>query len=181
MGRQTTAKKNILLWGRDIIIAFALIVILLFLFTPTLIAHDPSMENTLQDKDLIFISKPAYAFGGVKHGDIVVVNGEFVTDKREQSRLIKRVIGLPGDTVDIHSAGVYVNGILIDEPYTKQGITLGKMEPVKVPEGAVFLLGDNRQNSMDSREPEVGFVPMDDIAGKAVFRLFPLRSIGNIK
>jgi signal peptidase I len=177
----TTKKINILIWIRDIAIAFIIILIALWLFTPMVITENRSMENTVYSNDFIFVSKPAYVFGDIGRGDIVVVDAEYASDDWEANRLMERVIGLPGDRVAIHSAGVYINDVLLDEPYTKQGITLGTIETVTVPEDSFFLLGDNRLDSIDSREPEVGFVSKDDIAGKVVFRLFPISRIGTVK
>ena len=92
--------------------------------------------------------------------------------------LIKRVIGVPGDTINISDGEVYINGELDDQSYTNDGETTGTVKDLKVPEGKLFCMGDNRFVSVDSRSKDVKFVDQDTIVGKAVFRLFPLGKMG---
>ena len=94
--------------------------------------------------------------------------------------LIKRVIAKGGDTIAIADGNVYRNGELLDEPYTKDGYTNGGLDETVVPEGELFLMGDNRVVSVDSRSKEVGFVSEDLVIGKAVLRLFPFNKIGSL-
>jgi signal peptidase I len=174
--------KNAWLWIRDIAIT-VVIVIVVFQFIGPTIVNGSSMENTLHDRDYLFLSKQAYSFGGEpQRGDIVVAHSSLELDEGNGTKnLIKRVIAIPGDTVSIYGGSVYVNGEALIEPYIKDGYTEGDMPEVTVPEGTVFLLGDNRQNSGDSREPEVGFVPKGDLIGKAIFRLFPFDKFGRVE
>jgi signal peptidase I len=97
-----------------------------------------------------------------------------------KKNLIKRVIGLPGDVLSIHDDAVYRNDERLFEPYTKDGVTLGEMTQIIVPADAIFVMGDNREKSTDSRSEEVGFVPIEKVSGKVVFRLFPISSAGRV-
>jgi signal peptidase I len=181
----TGGKKNrlvsrgVLLWARDVLIALAIALLILQLVKPTIVRQH-SMENTLHPNDYVFVNKQAYRFGDVERGDVVVFRSHLESDDGSEKNLIKRVIGLAGDTVEIHDGVVYVNDEALQEPYIKEGYTAGTMEKVTVPEGTLFLMGDNRQQSKDSRDPEVGFVPEDEVIGKAFFRLYPLKDAGVI-
>jgi len=112
-------------------------------------------------------------FHGPELGDIVVV-----VDRRDPKvDLIKRVIGLPGESVEIIDGKVYVNGFLLEEPYIKQQWR-GTNPKVVIPAGEYFVMGDNRDNSMDSRSPNVGLVPKDLIIGKAMLSYWPRDKFG---
>ena len=129
-----------------------------------------SMDPTYRDKDAVLMSCVDESFG---RGDVVVISRE---PKGEQS-ILKRVIAVEGDTVDIDFENncVYVNNRLVDEPYLAEPMEeAGDYNfPVTVPEGCVFVLGDNRNVSLDSRYLEIGFVPRADIFGKVILRVFP--------
>jgi signal peptidase I len=171
--------RNVLIWARDVLIALVVALLIMQFIKPTIV-RQTSMENTLHPDDYLFLSKQAYRFGEVHHGDIVVFHSGLESADGTTKNLIKRVIALPGDTVEIKDGSVFLNGVKLAEPYTKDGYTEGEMSPVTVPEGNLFLMGDNRQNSTDSRMPEVGFVLENELIGKAVFRLFPIRNFGTI-
>ena len=100
--------------------------------------------------------------------------------KNRRNRFIKRIIGVPGDEIDIQDAKVYVNDILLDEVYIK-GDTIQRIVeyPVIVPKGKLFVMGDNRENSNDSRS--FGFVDYNSIEGKALVRFWPLDKLGNLE
>jgi signal peptidase I len=165
----------------------------LFAFTTV---HQSSMQDTLSEGHMLIMDKISYSFSEPKAGDIIVfVNGEntkgftnkykiFIRDVKlrfkkdyRTNRLIKRVVAVAGDKVDISDGNLYINDVLQNEPYVK-GITpgLSLSYPLTVPEGHVFVMGDNRENSMDSRS--FGPISIDSIEGKAVFRVFPLSKIG---
>ena len=91
--------------------------------------------------------------------------------------LIKRVVGLPGETVEVRDGMVYINGEVLEEDYTKDGITNGEVAPVIIPENDYFCLGDNRLHSTDSRFMEVGLVDAEDLVGQVIFRLYPFNKI----
>lgn len=133
-----------------------------------------SMEPTLNDGDVVICSPLGYK---PSRGDIVVTELDIGSGD-----LVKRVIALPGDTVDINfdTGTVRVNNEVIDEPYIN-GRTQAAGDitfPVTVPEGRVFLLGDNRNNSVDSRRSEVGMVPESTLLGRVYLRIFPFDGIG---
>lgn len=158
--------------------------------------HQSSMQNTLFEGHMLIMDKLSYQFSEPKPGDIIVfvmnedtkgfikryqvffkdVQLRFQRDFRT-NRLIKRVIAVAGDTVDIRDGQVYVNGELLDEPYVK-GTTPGMAldYPFVVPEGHLFVMGDNRENSKDSRT--FGPISLNSVEGKAVFRIYPFSKIG---
>ncbi len=134
-----------------------------------------SMYPTFNDGNRVFLCKCAYWFSEPESGDIVV----FKTPARPDD-LIKRVIGLPGDTIEISNGVLKRNGIALDEPYINggSGNTKGSFYCV-VPEGQYFCIGDNRNVSTDSRSPQIGCVPASDIKGKVLFCISPLSLIKN--
>jgi len=160
---------------RDIIIVVLVAVCIITLVKP-IIVKKTSMEPTLYENDYLMISKQAYTiFGEPERGDIVVfphVEGNIT------ELYIKRVIGLPGETITITNGLVYINGEPISEAYTKDGITLGEVKDYVVPAGKVYVLGDNREVSVDSRSKEIGCIGIDEITGKAVLRVFPFGKFG---
>lgn len=136
--------------------------------------HNISMEGTLVEGQRLIEDKVSYRIGEPERGDIVIISGP-----ESELRLIKRLIGLPGDTIDMKAGKLIRNGEELDEPYVKgmtepQGLEL----PYVVPEGKVFVLGDNRERSMDSRE--LGPIAISSLEGKAIFRLWPLSEFGNL-
>jgi signal peptidase I len=170
--------KNLWLWVRDIAIAVILVIVVMQLVRPTVVIGH-SMENTLHPDDYIFLSKQAYNFGDApERGDIVVLRSALEGENGTTKNLIKRVIAVGGDSVEIRDGVVYVNGEPIEESYIKDSYTAGLMQEISVPDGHLFLLGDNRQSSKDSRDPSVGFVAKDKLIGKAVFRVFPFSGFG---
>lgn len=172
--------RSALLLLRDIGIAIGVIILVLQFVKPTIV-FEHSMEDTLHPDDYVFLSRQAYTFGEeVKHGDIVVFESVLMDDHGANKNLIKRVIGIPGDVISIQDDAVYRNGERLYEPYTKDGVTTGEMDPITVPNGAYFVMGDNREVSTDSRNELVGFVPKDKIIGKVFFRLFPVSRAGGI-
>ena len=138
-----------------------------------------SMEPTLRDGDCIFVQTAGYH--QPRQGDIVAIRAK----DRQGKHLIKRIIAREGDTVqiDFEAGMVFVNGQLLEEPYINEATTLsGDIPfPVTVPPGCFFVLGDNRNHSQDSRSSALGFVPLDDIEGRAVFRFAPLSRFGPIE
>jgi len=177
---RNSAAKGALLLLRDIAIAIAVLVLILQFYKPTIV-FEHSMEDTLHPEDYVFLSKKAYVFGEVQFGDIVVFESKLTDARGGNKSLIKRVIGLPGDIIEVKDDVVFRNSIELNEPYVKGLVTPGIMAPVKVPENSYFVMGDNRQVSMDSRTPEVGFISFDKIRGKVIFRLFPLSTAGAVR
>lgn len=137
-----------------------------------------SMEQTIEVGDRIFSEKVSYAFGEPKQGDIVTFE-----DPADSERvLIKRVIATGGQTVDLRDGVVYVDGVPLDEPYTlgkpSNDLNSGIEYPYTVPDGCVWVMGDNRTNSADSRA--FGSITLDSITGRAVLRYWPLDRIGTL-
>ncbi|NBD22382.1 signal peptidase I [Paenibacillus glycinis] len=135
-----------------------------------------SMQKTLVDGQRLIEDKISYRFEMPHRGDIVIIDGP-----ESDKRLIKRVVGLPGDVIDFTSDGhVLVNQKLLQEPYVK-GLTYsnGLKVPYTVPAKSVFVMGDNRENSQDSRM--LGPIALSSLEGRAVFRLWPLSKFGQLE
>lgn len=131
-----------------------------------------SMEPTLHNGEFVIVNKLAYKFGEPKHGDVIV----FRYPRDPDQEYIKRIIGLPGDRIRIVNGEVYVNDEQIDEPYIAAAPRY--QSEWRVPEGSLFVLGDNRNNSSDSHN--WGPVPMEYVIGKALFVYWPPESWGLI-
>lgn len=141
-----------------------------------------SMEPTLEKGDRVLVNKVSYDLHDVNRGDIIVfeLDAEDVGPDGIKD-LIKRVIGLPGDVVESRDGVVYVNDRALEEPYLEEGTITGDPEDSRnpaierqtVPEGHVFVLGDNRSNSADSRYPYRGPIPIDTIVGRAFVLVWP--------
>ncbi|MBQ9015846.1 MAG: signal peptidase I [Firmicutes bacterium] len=162
-----------------IIIICILMICTLFVIKPTIVRGE-SMTPTLQDGSYLILNKLAYCRHEPEYGDVIVVRSDY--DGGEL--LIKRVIGVAGDEIRIDAHDVYRNGQRLDETYTNAD--LEEYEPEEqqtwvVPEDALFVLGDHRSVSADSRRRDVGFISCDDIVGKAVLRLFPFDEIGRLE
>lgn len=166
-------------WIKDILIAIIAAVIILQFIKPTIV-KETSMQPTLYENNYIFLSKQAYLFSEPEAGDIIVFHSNLKTVTGKEKLLIKRIIGLPGDKIKISEEKVYINDEILEEPYTLEPYTSGFLDDTEVPEDSLFVMGDNRQNSSDSRDASVGFVKIDKILGKAVFRLYPFNDIGLI-
>ncbi len=139
-----------------------------------------SMEPMLEDGDNLIVDKISYRFEEPRRFDIIV----FPFRYEEKTYYIKRIIGLPGETVYIDESGaVYINGEVLKESYGKETIIdPGRaFEPVVLGEDEYFVLGDNRNNSSDSRDPVVGNIHRDEFIGKAWMRIWPLDKLGMIK
>jgi signal peptidase I len=154
----------------------ALIAVLLFmavnLITARIRVEGISMEPSLHDGQFVVVNRLAYEWQEPIRGDIVV----FYFPQNPSRRFIKRVIGLQGDAINIQSGQVYVNGVLLEEPYIAAPSNFSGEWTVE--RGKVFVLGDNRNNSSDS--PDWGGLPIDEIIGKAIFVYWPLDTVGLI-
>lgn len=195
--------KEILEWVMLIITAFLIASLIqseLFALTEV---NMTSMMDTLVQGDKLIMNKLAYISSEPQRGDIIIflrdepVNGVigrlriYISDVAlklkgdfRRNRLIKRVIGVPGDKVEIRDNVLYVNDVPMEEEYARIDPELGivangNMEPVVVQEGELFVMGDNRGQSMDSRS--FGVIDMDWVEGKAIFRILPLSKFGRIE
>lgn len=169
----TSLQKNILMYLHDLVCLLAGVLLVFSLLFRVVVVSGPSMNNTLLDGDwLLLLGNVMY--GEPRYGDIVVASKDSF---KGGEPIIKRVIATEGQVVDIDfSAGiVYVDGVALDEPYTLTPTTIneGISFPLTVEEGCVFVMGDNRINSKDSRSNEIGLIDCREILGKAVFLLFP--------
>ena len=170
--------KNIIEWVKEIILAVIIASIILAFIKPIIIRQS-SMEPTFFNGDYVFISKQAYTlFGDPERGDVVVFHTGMQTDDGEDKNLIKRIIGLPGDQVEIIDGYVYLNGEKLTETYINEQGVSGDMEEITVPEGKLFCMGDNRRVSLDSRDAAVGCVDQEEILGRVFIRLYPFSDFG---
>jgi signal peptidase I len=162
-------------WTRDLLLAVGLaMVIIIFLYQPVKV-EGTSMAPLLTDQERIFINKFVYRFEPVERGDVVV----FWYPLDRSKSFIKRVVGLPGETVEIRQGRVYVNGKRLNEPYVPPQFTdVSTFGPVRVPPDEYFVMGDHRASSNDSRV--FGPVPSRYIYGKAVFAYWPVERFGSI-
>lgn len=178
--KQNDTKKNsgrdeILSWVKMIAAAFIIAFILrTFVFQMALV-NQMSMEPTLHEGQMLIISKINYLVGNPQRGDIIVLK-----DNVENKLLIKRVIGLPGEKVDLRNGKVFINDKELQD-YTKAPTYPYIQEAWDIPQGDYFVLGDNREHSRDSRAENVGLIDRKNIVGRAVFRLWPFNKLGALK
>jgi signal peptidase I len=183
-----------------IVIALVIAVLIKTFLVQTFWIPSGSMENTLEVGDRVMVNKLAYGADGVPdHGDIVVFMPPWGETQESEpffkavirhvgeslglsspniEDLIKRVIAVGGETIEIRNNHVLLNGDPIDEPYLHAGTNMPDFGPVTVPEGDVFVMGDNRDHSKDSRV--FGTIPAGSIVGKAFVRIWPLSRIGGL-
>ena len=141
-----------------------------------------SMEPTLTNGDNLIVDKLSYRFRDPERFDIIV----FPYKHKEKTYYIKRIIGLPGETVQIDEKGdIYINGEILSESYGREIIKAENIglaaEPIVLGEDEYFVMGDNRNNSTDSRYPQVGNIKREDIIGRAWVRIWPFSSFGILK
>lgn len=174
-----------------IIIALIVAVIIKTFFIQAFSIPSGSMRNTLVEGDRVMVNKLAYRFGDPARGDVVVFDSPFAEEGDSESipaavlrnigealgispparEFIKRVVAIEDDTVEIRDNQVFVNGVLLDEPYLHPGARMRDMARRTIPEGTVFVMGDNRNNSQDSRFFDE--IPVDEIVGKAFVIVWP--------
>jgi signal peptidase I len=189
-GRSRSTTRSVIEWIA--VIGGALIVALIiktFLIQAFYIPSG-SMETTLDIGDRVLVNKLSYRVHDVNRGDLVVFEanegagdcGQPVSDAAASAAeggikdLIKRVIGLPGDTVEGRDGQVLVNGHVLVEPYLDDGVTTGDFAAVEIPQGCIWVMGDNRGDSRDSRS--FGPIDEDQIVGRAFVRVWPLNDLG---
>lgn len=178
-GKQTSAVREILSW----VLTFALAIIAAFLIKNYLIINADvptgSMENTIMPGDRLIGNRLAFTKSGPKRGEVVI----FHYPDNERELYVKRVIGLPGDTVSIEDGKIYINGSKtpLEENYLKEEWTVATGPYLfEVPEGAYLVMGDNRNDSWDARYWTNTYVNQDKILGKGEFIYWPLQDIGKI-
>lgn len=138
-----------------------------------------SMENTLSNGDNLIVDKITYRFSDPQRFDIIVFPFEY----EERVYYIKRIIGLPGETVQIEDGDIYINGEILEESYGREVMKSAGIaeDPITLDDNEYFVLGDNRNDSSDSRDPSVGLIEREDIIGRAWVRIWPLDKIGVLK
>jgi len=165
--------REALSWVLTIAIAIAVAFFFRFFVVEIIRVDGPSMEDTLYTDEQLIVTKLDYVFGKPERGDIIVTKFE-----GRNGLFVKRIMGLPGETIKIEDGNVYINGEKIDDKYATEKPD-SPMAAEEIPKDCVFVMGDNRNNSTDSRV--VGPVPMQDIVGVAHFVVYPfdkMKAIG---
>lgn len=169
--------NEVIEWFESFVFAIFVVILVLTFIVRVVQVEGPSMEDTLQNGDRLILTHFNYT---PERGDIVVLNSSGLNET-----IIKRVIAVEGDTlsIDFNKGEVTLNGEVLKEDYIKE-LTFRyegtDVNNLKIGEGQVFVMGDNRNHSTDSRSPAVGVVNTDDILGKAVFRIYPVDKIGKV-
>src|SRR5690242_1569339 len=167
--------RELKVWARDLVVALGLAMIIIVFFYQPVKVEGTSMAPLLSDQERIFINKFVYHFEPIERGDVVV----FWYPLDRTKSFIKRVVGLPGDEVEIRRGRVYINGKNLEERYVpSQYVDTAAYGPVQIPRDEYFVMGDHRISSNDSRI--FGPVPSAFIYGKAVFAYWPWTQFGAI-
>ena len=168
-------RRELRSWGRDLVIALSLAIVIIIFFYQPVKVEGTSMTPLISDQERIFINKFVYRFEPIERGDVVV----FWYPLDRSKSFIKRVVGLPEDTVEIRDGQVYLNSKMLPEPYIPpESDDYGTYPPTQIPKGEYFVMGDHRTSSNDSRI--FGPVPRKFIYGKAVFAYWPADHFGSI-
>lgn len=180
VAKKKDMKKEILSWIFYLLFVVALTYLIITFVGQRTMVDGRSMNATLQDGDNLIVEKLSYRFGDPERFDIIV----FPPVSSPKEHYIKRIIGLPGETVQIDAEGtIYINGEVLEENYGLETIkNPGRAaQPITLGEDEYFVLGDNRNNSKDSRSDAVGNVKRSTITGRAWLRIWPLSEIGFLK
>ena len=165
-----------------ILLTAAVTVIVITQFVMPANIYGASMEPNFSSGDYIFVNRQAYnQYRLPERGDVVLFKSELPDEDGKKKILIKRIIALPGDTIEVKGGQVILNNEILTEDYIKEEYTTGKVEPVVIPENGYFCMGDNRIRSRDSRDEAVGIVDAEEIVGEVVFRIYPLDRFGKIE
>ena len=159
-------------WTKSILIAAILAILIHTFLFAVVVVSGPSMEPTLHNNERLILNKIVYDFSEPQRGDIIVFHAN------KQDDYIKRVIGLPNEKVEFKDNKLYINDQLIEEDYLNNTRT-DDVSPVVVPEGTIYVLGDNRLNSTDSRI--LGPISLDQVVGRVKLQLWPLNELGLVK
>ena len=161
-----------------VVIVILVVIIRSYIITPVVVVGS-SMENTLHDDEILLLSKISYRVGEIKRYDVVVIDNEI------HDKLIKRVVGLPGDKVEYRNNKLIINGKYVEDKYAyneTEDFTVKSISGKdKIPEGYYLVLGDNRKVSIDSRNKDVGLIKREDIIGKTVVRFWPINKVSLVK
>jgi len=171
--------KEVVEWVKTVVLSVVIALVITTFVKPTIVKQD-SMNPTLNEFDFLIINRLLYKQSEPQNGDIVVFKSNLPTSYGQSKLLIKRIIAIPGDTILISDGRVYLNEVPLNEEYIIKPYSIGKdIEgiPVKIPSGKVFVMGDNRPNSRDSRDHDIFLVDIKDIIGNVVVRLYPINDI----
>ncbi len=144
------------------------------------VVNGESMENTLHTGESLLVEKVSYRFNDPQRYDIIV----FYPEGRDVDEYyVKRIFGLPGETIQITGNDIYINGEKIEDGFAKNGMDDPGIaaEPLTLADDEYFVLGDNRMVSLDSRDPDLGPIKAEDIAGHVILRIWPLKKFGTLK
>lgn len=193
--RKKSIIKEIKSWTFSILSALIIVLLIEIKIFAKVQVQQTSMESTLHNNEQLILDKLSYNFVEAERGDIIVFleneekgnvidealrNIEDILNSEKHRRLVKRVIGVSGDEIDIKNGYVYLNGYKLEETYTKgETISAEFKLPAIVGENQLFVLGDNRTVSKDSRQ--LGFIDYKQVEGKIVYRVYPFDQIGKIK
>ncbi len=170
----TMVLKEVLIFCIYIAVFFGIMLLVRNFALQRTLVNGISMENTLHDGDILLLDKISYKRGDPQRFDIIAF------EQSSSVYYIKRIIGLPGEKVRIDDKGnIYINGQLLEESYGNEVIK-GSMDEITVGQSQYFVLGDNRNNSKDSRDPSVQCIAKDKILGRAFIRVWPIGNIGKI-
>jgi signal peptidase I len=176
---QRSFRRTVLEWAAVILGGIVIALVVEAFLVQAFWIPSPSMVPTLEVGDRVLVNKLAYKLHDVHRGDVVVFTRPPAARNGSDSEikdLIKRVVAVGGDTIEGRDGRVYVNGELIDEPYLEPGTRTETLPPMTIPEGQVFVMGDNRENSEDSRY--FGPIDEDTIVGRAFVKVLPLTDLG---
>jgi signal peptidase I len=170
--------KEMIEWGKSLVFALIIGALVLVFARPSFIIG-PSMEPTFHGNSVVLVEKISYWTGSPKRGDVVVAKTALPLNRFMTKSVIKRVVGVAGDYIAVTDGKLFLNGNMMQENYIKEDYIRGEYQGT-VPKGHVFIMGDNRNNSNDSRSTVIGFVPIDEIKGKVYLRVFPFSEFGRI-
>ncbi len=172
-------KKEIIGWIKSIAIALTISFLITQVIKLTVVSGE-SMKSTLEDKDYLIANRLAYKFNDIERGDIIIFNSNRRYEDGSEAVYVKRVIATEGDHIIIKNSSVYVNGEEVDEYYLDENCyTEGNVDYI-VPENHIYVLGDNRENSEDSRSSTLGAVEVSEIIGRIELRIWPLNAMGKL-
>ena len=169
--------RSITVWVIEIVITLALSAVFAFAFCSSVTIQESSMDPTFQAGNKVLINRTSYVIGRVKRGDLIAYSN---SERTDASVHVKRVVGLPGETIQIRDGLILINGQTYIEDREVAAITFGGLAEAGITLGAdeYFVLGDNRNNSEDSRYTDVGNIKRSDILGKVWLIISPRSSFG---